>query len=161
MDDNCVPFDAILREQDESEPDTNLPPPTATPEMFPGLIGDFARAAADGTEVNPVAAAAAALSFIGAMAGRDLYHPIGDTYHHAREFWLHVGRSSRGKKGDSMSLLRRVENALGEYVADDEPPLTGQVHRGGLSTREGLALMIHDGFKQGKETFQPITNKRL
>ncbi len=36
-----------------------------------------------------------------------------------------------------------------------------QVHRGGLSSREGLALLIHDGFKEGKQEIEPIHDKRL
>jgi hypothetical protein len=44
--------------------------------------------------------------------------------------------------------------ALDEY-------LVPQVHRGGLSTREGLALMIHDGYKDGKNEVPAIEDKRL
>ncbi|MEB0058810.1 DUF3987 domain-containing protein [Variovorax sp. LG9.2] len=36
-----------------------------------------------------------------------------------------------------------------------------QVHSGGLSTREGLALMIHDGWTEGKTEVDPIHDKRL
>lgn len=39
--------------------------------------------------------------------------------------------------------------------------LAPQIHTGGLSTREGLALMIHDGWTQGKEKVPPIEDKRL
>jgi len=141
---------------DESN-DTNMPLPKATEAMFPGLVGVVANAATEKTEVNPVAAAAGFLSFLGAMVGRDVYYPIGDTHHHARIFTLHIGRSSRGGKGESLNLTRRIAHAIN---AEDQGIL-GQIHTGGLSTREGLAMLIHDGYTQGKETSPPILDKRL
>ena len=79
------------------------------------------------------------------------------TYHHLRVFTLHVGRSGRGRKGDAMSLTKRLKSRLEEAWAGT----LGQTHEGGLSTREGLALLIHDGFRQGKEEVPPIDDKRL
>ena len=35
------------------------------------------------------------------------------------------------------------------------------MHRGGLSSREGLAALIHDGFKQGSREIPAIEDKRL
>ncbi|QXP90117.1 DUF3987 domain-containing protein [Methylococcus capsulatus] len=139
------------------ERDTNVAPPRPTDAMFYGLVGDVARIAADGTEVNPVAAAASFLSFLGANAGRDLYLPVGNTYHHANIYTLHVGRSGRGRKGDALSLLWRVQRRMGEVWSGT----LGQFHTGGLSTREGLALLVHDGYAQGKEEVPPIEDKRL
>jgi len=141
---------------DESN-DTNMPLPKATEAMFPGLVGAVANAASEKTEVNPVAAAAGFLSFLGAMVGRDVYFPIGDTRHHARIFTLHIGRSSRGGKGESPNLTRRIVHAINA----EDPNLLGQTHTGGLSSREGLAMLIHDGYTQGKETAPPILDKRL
>ncbi|RYU62912.1 hypothetical protein EWI61_00105 [Methylolobus aquaticus] len=141
--------------------DTTLAPPKAcpgsAPDMFPGLVGDVARAATRHTDVSPVAVAAGFLSFLGAMAGRDVYFPIGDTWHHPRLFTLHIGRSGRGGKGDALQLIRRIRQA----IASDRPELLGQVHSGGLSSREGLAMLIHDGFTQNREDVPAIDDKRL
>ncbi|WP_333688472.1 hypothetical protein [Methylococcus capsulatus] len=137
--------------------DTNIAPPKATDDMFYGLVGDVARAAAHRTEVNPVAAAAGFLSFLGAMVGRDVYYPIANANHHANLFTLHVGRSSRGGKGEALNLTRRISRV----IAQDHPALLGQTHSGGLSSREGLAMLIHDGWTQGRETIEPIHDKRL
>ncbi|QXP89108.1 DNA-primase RepB domain-containing protein [Methylococcus capsulatus] len=137
--------------------DTNVPPPKPDPAMLYGLAGDVARISAAGTEVNPVAAAACFLSFLGANVGRDLYLPVGNTWHHARAFTLHVGRTGRGRKGDSMSLVNRIRRRMEEVHAGT----LGQSHHGGLSTREGLALLIHDGYTLGKEEVPPIEDKRL
>lgn len=138
-------------------PDPNVSPPKATDAMFYGLVGDVARAAAQDTEVNPVAAGAGFVSYLGANVGRDVYLPVGNTYHHCRFFTLHGGRSGRGRKGDALSLTQRLQRRMNEIYAGTQ----GEYHGGGLSTREGLALLIHDGFKQGKEEIPPIDDKRL
>ncbi|MDD2769269.1 MAG: hypothetical protein PHT19_11075 [Methylococcus sp.] len=141
----------------DEDVDANIAPPKATDEMFYGLVGDVARAAAHRTEVNPVAAAAGFMSFLGAMVGRDAHYAIGNAWHHPRLFTLHIGRSSRGGKGEALNLTRRIARA----IAQDLPALLGQTHSGGLSSREGLAMLIHDGWTQGRETIEPIHDKRL
>lgn len=137
--------------------DPNISPPKPTDAMFYGLVGDVARAAAKDTEVNPVAAGMAFLSYLGANIGRDVYLPVGNTFHHARLFTLHVGRSGRGRKGDALSLPNRIRARIEEVHAGT----AGQYHSGGLSSREGLACIIHDGYKQGKEDIPPVDDKRL
>lgn len=82
---------------------------------------------------------------------------IGDDWNHARLFAVHVGRSSRGRKGTAKKLIYRIHNA----VKDIDEHLVPQLHRGGLSTREGLALMIHDGYTEGKNEVPAIEDKRL
>jgi hypothetical protein len=121
------------------------------------LVGDVAQAGSANTEANPFAIAAAMLAYLGAAVGRGPYMPIGDDWNHARLFMVHVGRSSRGRKGTAKKLIYRINNA----VKTLDEFLVPQVHRGGLSTREGLALMIHDGYKEGKNEVPAITDKRL
>ena len=137
--------------------DTHRNAPRPDPACLYGLVGDVAQAGSANTEANPFAIAAAMLAYLGAAVGRGPYMPIGDDWNHARLFMVHVGRSSRGRKGTAKKLIYRINNAvkaLDEY-------LVPQVHRGGLSTREGLALMIHDGYKDGKTEVPAITDKRL
>ena len=122
-----------------------------------GLIGDIARAGSTNTEANPFAIAAAMLSYLGAAVGRGPFMPIGDKWNHARVFMVHVGRSSLGRKGTAKGLMERIAKrleAMDEYLAP-------KFHTGGLSTREGLALLIHDGWTQGKEVIPAIDDKRL
>jgi putative DNA primase/helicase len=116
-----------------------LSPPTATPEMFYGLAGEVGRAAAKGTEVNPVAAMGYYMTMLSAAVGRDVYLSIGNTFHHCRLFACHVGRTSRGRKGDAQGAGRRIRNAI-----DDVFEELGHFHSGGLSSREGLAGAIQD-----------------
>ncbi|MBS1212045.1 MAG: hypothetical protein H6R26_661 [Proteobacteria bacterium] len=137
--------------------DTNTPPPKPDAAMLFGLVGDVARAAAKDSEVNPVAAALNFLSFLGSQIGRDVYLQVGNTYHHPNLFTLQAGRSGRGRKGDSIALIHRIRRRIDEVFAGT----LGQTHTGGLSTREGLALLIHDGFRDGKKEVEPILDKRL
>jgi len=136
-------------------------PPEPNEAMFYGLVGKVAKIAATGTEVNPVSAAAAFLSFLGANAGRDSFLLIGNTYHHPRLFTLHIGRSSRGGKGDSQQLTHRIRR----LIEEQEPGLLGLTHTGGLSSGEGLAALIHDGYKEkhgnGYKEKPGIKDKRL
>lgn len=148
--------------------DTHRNQPKPNPAMLYGLAGDVARAAAKTTEANPYAVAAGFLSFLSAAVGRSAFLSIGNTRHHARLFALHVGRTSRGRKGDALSLVKRIRH----HLAGDESeatstvdvgtvPFPGQLHNGGLSTREGLALILHDAMMQGKEEIPAIEDKRL
>jgi hypothetical protein len=132
--------------------------PQPHPDCLYGLVGEIARAGSENTEANPYGIAAAALAYLGVAVGRGPYMPIGDDWNHARLFFTHVGRSSRGRKGTAKKLvIKRIAQAVSEM----HPDLAPQIHTGGLSTREGLALMIHDGWTQGKEEVPPINDKRL
>ncbi len=142
---------------DDSIIDTHRNAPRPDPACLYGLVGDIARAGSNNTEANPYAVAAAMLSYLGAAVGRGPYMPIGDDWNHARLFMVHVGRSSRGRKGTAKKLIFRINDA----VKSKNEFLVPQVHRGGLSTREGLALMIHDGYKDGKNEVPAIDDKRL
>ena len=95
-------------------PDPNTPPPASTEAMFYGLAGQVGKTAATHTEVNPVAATAAFLTYLSAQIGRDAYLSVGNTFHHANVFTCHVGRSERGRKGDAVSLTHRIRSRVEE-----------------------------------------------
>ena len=140
--------------EEEADNHRNAPRPDAA--CLYGLVGDIAHAAAD-TEANPFAVAASVLAYLSCAVGRGPYMPVGNTLHHARLFTLHVGRSGRGRKGDAVSLMNRIDLAI--KLKDEH--ISPQVHRGGLSSREGLVYLIHDGFREGKEEVPAIADKRL
>ena len=146
---------------DNAEPvedfDNHRNAPRPDPACLYGLVGDIARAGSETTEANPFAIAASAIAYLGVAVGRGPYMPIGNTWHHARFFMLHVGRSGEGRKGDAVSLIKRISHRLREMSPDHAP----QVHSGGLSSREGLVFMIHDGYREGKEDVPAILDKRL
>lgn len=149
--------DASLGRNETAEGDFHRNIPTADPKCLNGLVGDVALAGSDGNETNPFAIALNFLTYLSCAVGRGVYLPVGNTEHHPRLFSLHVGRSGRGRKGDSLSLVMKIHEAIESFA----PDITPQVHRGGLSSREGLAALIHDGFKQGSREIPAIEDKRL
>ena len=142
----------------DSNTDTHRNAPKPQPDCLYGLIGEIARAGSKDTEANPYAIAASAIAYFGVAVGRGPYFPIGDDCNHTRLNFVHVGRSSRGRKGTAKKL---VINRIAKAVKDMNEALAPQIHTGGLSTREGLALMIHDGMTLGKDEVPPIQDKRL
>lgn len=131
--------------------------PEADPRCLYGLIGDVARAGSEGTETNAIAIAANFMAYLSCAVGRSAYLPIGNTRHHARLFCLHIGRSGRGRKGDAVWLALRVDQA----VRAKNEAFAPQIHRGGLSSREGLVALMHDGYRQGRLDIPGIEDKRL
>lgn len=155
---NISPVEGEASETDRDAPmaaHRNAPQPD--PACLYGLVGEVANAGSDNTETNPYAIAANFMAYLSCAIGRSAYLPVGNTWHHVRLFCLHIGRSGRGRKGDALSLVMRLDQALREL----HPGVAPQIHRGGLSTREGLVALIHDGFKQGAQEVAPIDDKRL
>lgn len=142
---------------DDDSPDTHRNAPQPDPVCLFGLVGDVARAGSEGTEANPYAIAANFMAYMSCAIGRGPYLPIGNTWHHARLYVLHIGRSGRGRKGDAVSLVSRLDTALRQLSESAAPP----IHRGGLSSREGLVSLFHDGYKNGKVAVPAIEDKRL
>ena len=132
-------------------------PPRPDPACFYGLVGDVAREGSDGNEASPIAIAGNFMAYLSCAIGRGPYLAVGNTSHHTRIFSLHIGRSGRGRKGDALSLVMRIDESL----RGKRPDLAPQVHRGGLSSREGLAALIHDGYMFGKQQVPAIRDKRL
>jgi len=145
-----------LAPHEDDDHHRNVPRPHV--DCLYGLVGEIARAGSENTEANAYGIAGAALAYLSVAIGRGPYMPIGDDWNHARLFFVHVGRSSRGRKGTAKKL---VINRIAQAVANLQRDLAPKIHTGGLSTREGLALLIHDGWTKGKEEVPPINDKRL
>lgn len=154
-------MNAVSKAIEAAEPvedfDNHRNAPRPDPACLYGLVGEIARAGSETTEASAYAVAAAAIAYLGVAVGRGPYMPIGNTWHHARTFGLHVGRSGEGRKGDSVSLIKRIAHKVRELSEEHAP----QVHAGGLSSREGLVFLIHDGFREGKEEVPAVLDKRL
>jgi hypothetical protein len=160
--------------EEDLDPDIYQAPPSLDPKMLYGIAGDIAKHAALKSEVNRVAAAANVLALVACNAGRDTYQYIGDTAHYAAIYTMHVGRTSIGGKGDALSLVDRVVMRIEDLIRQDgshkgkkiPPALLCNNHSGGLSSGEGLIMLIHDGIstlEKGEvvETTPPILDKRL
>ena len=102
-------FNILADAADDDGLDNHRNAPRPDPACLYGLVGDVARAGGDTTEANPYAIAANLIAFMGCAVGRGPYMPIGNTWHHARMFMLHIGRSGRGRKGDAVALIGRIE----------------------------------------------------
>lgn len=147
---------AVPDEVDLDDNHRNTPRPH--PGCLFGIVGEIARAAAQANkEVNPYAAAMTVITVMAAGLGRGAFLQIGDSRHHARVFALHVGRSGRGRKGTASELMKLIMGAMNERHAD----VALQSHTGGLSSREGLVLKIHDGYESGQNIIPAIEDKRL
>jgi hypothetical protein len=144
-------------EKEDELVDLHRNAPRPSPDCLFGLIGDIARAGSDHTEANEFAVAMMAISYIGTALGRGPYMHVGDDWHHTNGFFLHVGRSGRGRKGTAQHLVKRIDKAVRERSEHHSP----QLHTGGLSSREGLAFLVHDGWLEGKKEVPPIEDKRL
>jgi len=132
-------------------------PPIPDPACLYGLVGEVAMEGSDGAETNPYAIAGNFMTYFSCAVGRAPFLPVGNTCHHPRLFFLHVGRSGRGRKGDAIALVMRIDEAVRSF----EVALAPQIHRGGLSSREGLAALIHDGYRQGQQQIPAVADKRL
>ena len=156
----ATPARATKPEPEDLDDHRNTPKPSA--DCLYGLVGDIGRAAHEGnSEINPYAAALATMTALCAGFGRGHYLTVGDEWQHPRLFALHVGRSGRGRKGSASKLLRRI---LAE-LPDRHQDVAFQTHTGGLSSREGLVMLIHDGFTKGTgknaEEVPAVHDKRL
>jgi hypothetical protein len=125
-------------------------------EMMHGLIGDFAQTAACGKGLNPIATALACMTWLSAEVGPRITISIGDEKHPARIYGLHVAPTSGGK-GSSLAFVNRVR----EKINESYPDLLGQRYDSSISSGEGLALKIHDGFIQDGKKLPPVGDKRL
>ena len=150
-------FQILNDAADDEALDNHRNAPRPDPACLYGLVGEVARAGGDTTEANPFAVAANFIAFMSCAVGRGPYMAVGNTWHHTRQFMLHIGRSGRGRKGDAVSLISRIEKALKTLSPDATP----KVHRGGLSSREGLVYLIHDGYSEGKTEVEAVLDKRL
>ena len=138
--------------------------PTVSEAMFYGLTGEIMRAATEGKETHPAPVGAAFLSMAAVAFGREVTVTVGDARHAPRLFTCHVGRSSAAGKGMALELMKRIRRRADEIYG----PLskaTGNMHDGGLSSREGLAWMIRDESdtkdKDGVPTDPGVDDKRL
>ncbi|MEY4756615.1 MAG: hypothetical protein RJA34_1513, partial [Pseudomonadota bacterium] len=142
---------------DMEQADFHRNPPQLEQLALHGLVGDIAKAGAANSEANPAAIALNILAYLGVAVGRGVYLRLGDTIHHPLIFGLHVGRSSVARKGDSTALVFR----LADQVCKRNECLAPQIHRGGLSTREGLIRLVHDAYQDGNDEVPGINDKRL
>jgi hypothetical protein len=102
-----------------------------------GLAGEVVDAIDPHTEADPVAVLVSFLAAFGNAVGPEPHVVVGATCHPARIFAALVGETSRARKGDSWSAVRRL-------MAQAAPEWEETRVQGGLSSGEGLIAAVRD-----------------
>jgi hypothetical protein len=132
---------SLLDAAPEEPTTTTLPAPAGWPAppasaVYHELLGEIVNRIAPHTEADPVAILTQLLVAFGAAAGRGAWFTVEATPHHANEFMLLVGDSSKARKGSSWDHVRRLLNTVDASIA--QRTLTG------LSSGEGLIWAVRD-----------------
>lgn len=125
--------DTTERYKAASEREWPEPPGEAA---YLGIVGEIVRAVSPHTEADNVALLVNILAAFGSAVGRGAWVNVGATAHHAHEFFVLVGNTAKGRKGESWSPIR----LLMERAA---PDWTGRI-AGGLASGEGLIEAVRD-----------------
>jgi hypothetical protein len=116
------------------------PPPWPAPpgeEAFHGLAGRIVRAMEPASEADPAALLVQTVVAFGNIAGRSAHFTVEGDRHHANEFAVLVGRTSKARKGTSWGrVFRLVKEAEEQWAADRVQT--------GLSSGEGLIWAVRD-----------------
>lgn len=102
-----------------------------------GLAGDIVEAIAPHTEADRVATLTNILTAFGNVVGPTPYTRVEETEHHLNIFVVHVGDTSKGRKGTAWSTPKRMFRDINAaWLAD--------CVTGGLSSGEGLIYAVRD-----------------
>lgn len=114
-----------------------IPWPTLDDAALYGLAGEIVRTIEPQTESDPVAILIQLVVGFGNMLGRDAHYVVEGTRHHANEYAVLVGTTSKGRKGTSEGRVRQILQAV------DEPWVMGNISTG-LVSGEGLIWNVRD-----------------
>ena len=123
--------------------------PTLDSAALVGLPGELIRIIAPHTEGDPAALLVMTLVMAGSAIGRGPGFAVGADVHRTNLFAIVVGPTSSGRKGTSLSEVRRV-------MANADPDWTRDCMTAGLSSGEGL---IH-GVRDPVEVEEPVRDGR-
>jgi hypothetical protein len=137
------------------------PWPTMDEDAYHGLAGDVVRALKPYTEADPVAILVQFLTCAGNIIGRNAYHKIEGSQHHANLFDVLVGETSKARKGTSWDRVCEIVKIADDRWYDERT-------KGGLSSGEGLINEVRDKVERWNakekvlETVDPgVADKRL
>lgn len=106
-------------------------------EAFHGLAGDVVRMIEPHTEADSVALLMQFLAAFGNCIGRGAYYTVEGDHHHANEYAVMVGETSKARKGTSWGRIRALFDLLEDKWSRE------RVHSG-LSSGEGLIWAVRD-----------------
>jgi Protein of unknown function (DUF3987) len=139
------------RNADPERPGLPVPPPSADPVMYRGLLGELALAADPTTEADPAGVLASLLAMAGIAAGAKPHVQVGNTRHPLLIWPLLFGRTGSGRKGEATDTAEMFLRAAVWDWAD--------ISVTGLSSGEGLIERIRD--PQSGEDEGGTMDKRL
>ncbi len=129
---------------------THAPWPAAPGEaVFHGPAGEFVLRTDPHTESHPMALLAQFLVAFGTASGSNAYYAVEASRHHANEFIVLVGPTSKGRKGSSWD---HVEALIGDVDAG----FVEHCIASGMSSGEGLIAEVADA----SENHLPTGEKR-
>jgi hypothetical protein len=137
------------------EPPLPDPPPWPDPmgeEAFYGLPGKIVRTIEPASEADPAALLIQTLVAFGSVVGRTPHFAVEADRHHANEFVVLVGRSSKARKGTSWGRIARLFREAAEQWERERVQT-------GLSSGEGLIWAVRDPIMKReriKERGEPV-----
>ena len=138
---NGVPQDSTHDPGDEVPIVARQWPEPPGPAAQHGLLGRIVGALAPHTEADPTGLAFAFLAAIGNMIGRTAHFTVAATPHYTNLFMVAVGRTSSGRKGTALDIVRRVMQEA------DEEWTRGRCVAG-LVSGEGLIWGVRDPIRK-------------
>lgn len=149
-------------ESTEDVEPTQPPPepwPTLAEAALHGLVGDIVRTIGPYSEADPVAVLLNLLTMLGNVINANAHFLVEHTLHFLRLFVTLVGKTAKGRKGQSLSTPRHIFQQI-------DPEWVKGCITGGLSSGEGLIYQVRDpryGMKEGKEILldEGVEDKRL
>lgn len=136
-------FDRINRNSDSEISSAAVPlikvrPKEPAEAAYHGILGEIVELLKPHTEADPIGILAQLIVTFGNMIGNKCFVRVDGTKHHANLFLSIVGRSSKSRKGTSLS---HVENVV--KIVDRNWFTTKK--KSGLSSGEGLIWEVRDG----------------
>jgi putative DNA primase/helicase len=137
-----------------------LPRPELRPVALLGVLGEMVDAACVNSEAVPSTVALHILTRFSATMGRTAYINIGDEQRHLRMNALIVGPTSKGRKGTSAEMPRRLFRLVENRAPLGTPPVKVLT---ALATGEGLIHQVRDPYHdhEGKLVDAGVSDKRL
>ena len=129
-------------------------PPPARQEAFQGLVGDIVRFIEPHTESDPMALLTQFLVLFGNVIGRSAHFVAEADRHFSNEYVVLVGETAKGRKGSSLSQVRRLFEKV-------DPQWHNRRIRSGLSSREGLIWQVRDQGTVNGKLEGGVRDKRL
>jgi hypothetical protein len=143
----------------ETEEKHSDPWPVLADDALYSLAGNLVRAISPYTEADPVAVLVNILVMFGNVIGPNAHFRVEFTKHFLRFFVALVGRTAKGRKGQSFSTPQHTFNQI-------DPDWVKECITSGLSSGEGLIFQVRDprySLKDGEEVLvdKGAADKRL